>query len=250
MDSLDLTSQRIGQEYYWQENGFRKIFLPVIFLPCPFIKPMESKPQPGLFPITAPSFADAVIRGLDEGWQRFARDYTGPAIRFLRALGAGEDAEDLWQAFFLKLLEKDKLAGYAEERGRFRTFLMTCLRNHLRDHHRGERADKRDVDKTRSLHSPVSDMAGEESSLLEVLEADDEAATQRRIMEVRDTMKHLLDDYPNRPDAQLYLEWFWKSKGVSDEEFAREHALTRNQLNELRKRVEKHLRHRADESER
>ena len=211
---------------------------------------MESKPQSGFFPVTAPSFADAVIRGLDEGWQRFARDYTRPAIRFLRALGVGDDAEDLWQAFFLKFLEKGKLAGYAAERGKFRTFLMTCLRNHLRDHHRAEHAGKRNIDKTRSLETPATDAGDDATSLLEILEANDEAATQRRIMEVRDTMKHLLHDYPNPTEAQLYLEWFWKSKGVSDEEFAREHALTRNQLNELRKRVERHLRHRADESER
>jgi len=211
---------------------------------------MESKPQPGLFPVTAPSFADAVIRGLDEGWQRFARDYTGPAIRFLQALGAGDDAEDLWQAFFLKFLEKDKLAGYAEERGKFRTFLMTCLRNHLRDHYRSERAEKRDVDKTRSLHTRVSETEADETSLIDILEAVDEAALQRRVVEVRDTIKFLLDDYPIAGDAATYCEWFWKSKGQSDEEFAREHALTRNQLNELRKRVEKHLRHRAEESER
>ncbi|MGB0580687.1 MAG: RNA polymerase sigma factor [Limisphaerales bacterium] len=211
---------------------------------------MEPKPQPGLFPVTAPSFADAVIRGLDEGWQRFACDYTGPAIRFLQALGAGDDAEDLWQAFFLKFLEKERLAEYTIGKGRFRSFLMTCLRNHLRDHYRGERAEKRNVDQTRSLHTPLSGTDGDESSLLDILAAADEAALQRRVMEVRDTIKFLLNDYPVATEAATYREWFWKSKGVSDEEFARAHKLTRNQLNELRKRVEKHLRHRADESER
>ncbi len=211
---------------------------------------MKAQEQPGLFPVTAPSFADAVIHGLDEGWQRFARDYTGPAVRFLRALGAGDDAEDLWQAFFLKFLEKERLAEYATEKGRFRSFLMTCLRNHLRDHYRGERAAKRDIDKTRSLHTPLSDTEGDETSLLDTLAAEDEATLQRRVMEVRDTIQFLLSDYPDATDAATYHEWFWKSKGVSDEEFARASKLTRNRLNELRKRVEKHLRHRAENSER
>jgi RNA polymerase sigma factor (sigma-70 family) len=211
---------------------------------------MNAQDQPGLFPATAPSFADAVIRGLDAGWQRFARDYTGPAIRFLRALGAGDDAEDLWQAFFLKFLKKERLAEYATKKGRFRSFLMTCLRNHLRDHYRGERAEKRDSDRTCSLHAPESESDGEETSLLDTLAAEDEAALQRRVMEVHDTIRFLLSDYPDAAAAATYHEWFWKSKGVSDEEFARGHELTRNQLNELRKRVERHLRHRAEESER
>lgn len=38
-----------------------------------------------------------------------------------------EDAEDLTQAFFARAVEKDFFAGYDPQKGRFRTFLRTCL---------------------------------------------------------------------------------------------------------------------------
>jgi len=37
------------------------------------------------------------------------------------------DAEDMTQSFFARALEKDFFAGYDPARGRFRTFLRTCL---------------------------------------------------------------------------------------------------------------------------
>lgn len=38
-----------------------------------------------------------------------------------------EDAEDLTQAFFTRALEKEFFAGYDPAKGRFRTFLRTCV---------------------------------------------------------------------------------------------------------------------------
>ena len=38
-----------------------------------------------------------------------------------------EDAEDLTQAFFARAVEKDFFAGYDPAKGRFRTFLRTCV---------------------------------------------------------------------------------------------------------------------------
>jgi RNA polymerase sigma factor (sigma-70 family) len=62
------------------------------------------------------------------------RLYWGPLYAFLLREGkSAHDAEDLLQGFFLHLLEKEKLAKVSEERGRFRTFLLTSLRNYVRD---------------------------------------------------------------------------------------------------------------------
>jgi RNA polymerase sigma factor (sigma-70 family) len=54
-----------------------------------------------------------------------------------------EDAQDLTQSFFAKLLENDGIASADPERGRFRTFLLRSLENHLRTAHRDRTAQKR-----------------------------------------------------------------------------------------------------------
>ena len=45
----------------------------------------------------------------------------------LRWRRSPEDAEDLTQAFFTRALEKDFFAGFDPVKGRFRTFLRTCV---------------------------------------------------------------------------------------------------------------------------
>lgn len=53
------------------------------------------------------------------------------------------DAQDLTQAFFAKLLEKEQIALADPARGRFRTFLLRSLENFLRSHHRDRNTQKR-----------------------------------------------------------------------------------------------------------
>jgi RNA polymerase sigma-70 factor (ECF subfamily) len=55
-----------------------------------------------------------------------------PLYAYVRRQGrSAEDAQDLTQAFFAKLLEKKSLRHAQKERGRFRTFLLTSLKNFL-----------------------------------------------------------------------------------------------------------------------
>jgi RNA polymerase sigma factor (sigma-70 family) len=54
-----------------------------------------------------------------------------------------EDAEDLTQSFFARLLEKNYLAQVDRQKGRFRSFLLACLRHFLADQHDRSRAVKR-----------------------------------------------------------------------------------------------------------
>ncbi len=62
--------------------------------------------------------------------------YWYPLYAFIRRRGHGkEDAEDLTQAFFAALLEKNPLEGLSEERGRFRAFLLAALKNFLANDH-------------------------------------------------------------------------------------------------------------------
>jgi RNA polymerase sigma factor (sigma-70 family) len=60
------------------------------------------------------------------------RQYWPPLYAYVRHRGHTEhDAQDLTQAFFARLLEKDWLAAAERERGRFRTFLLMALKRFL-----------------------------------------------------------------------------------------------------------------------
>lgn len=58
--------------------------------------------------------------------------YWFPLYAYVRRHGFGkEDAEDLTQAFFAKLLERRDLGGLDREHGRFRAFLLAAVKNFL-----------------------------------------------------------------------------------------------------------------------
>jgi RNA polymerase sigma factor (sigma-70 family) len=71
-------------------------------------------------------------------------EYWYPLYTYVRRRGhAPEDAQDLTQAFFARLLEKKSLAAADPLRGRFRTFLLTSLQNFLASEWRRASAAKR-----------------------------------------------------------------------------------------------------------
>lgn len=60
--------------------------------------------------------------------------YRGPLLIWLQAQGVVRpDAEDLIQGYFAHLLSRDFLENVAREKGAFRTFLLRCLKNFIRD---------------------------------------------------------------------------------------------------------------------
>jgi RNA polymerase sigma-70 factor (ECF subfamily) len=60
--------------------------------------------------------------------------YWYPLYAYVRRRGSSpEDAQDLTQAFFERLIEKDTLAQITREGGKFRSFLLTALNHFLID---------------------------------------------------------------------------------------------------------------------
>ncbi len=58
--------------------------------------------------------------------------YWYPIYAFVRRKGYDlAQAEDLAQAFFLRLLEKNSLQAVRRERGKFRSFLLASLKNFI-----------------------------------------------------------------------------------------------------------------------
>ena len=78
----------------------------------------------------------------------FCESYWPPLYAFLRhRRHASADAQDLVQAFFLYLFEKNTLERADREKGRLRTFLLTSLQNFLINEYDRKKAIKRGGDR-------------------------------------------------------------------------------------------------------
>jgi len=82
-----------------------------------------------------------ILKARDEGaadaqdaMESFARIYWPPLYRFIRREGYNRhDAQDLTQEFYCHFREKHLLDRVTERNGKFRNFLLTCLKNFLSD---------------------------------------------------------------------------------------------------------------------
>src|SRR6266545_3113914 len=64
--------------------------------------------------------------------ETLCRTYWYPLYAYARRRGhSPPDAEDLTQEFFARLLRKDYLQSVAQEKGKFRTFLLVALQRFL-----------------------------------------------------------------------------------------------------------------------
>lgn len=79
--------------------------------------------------------------------EQLCRTYWYPLYVYLRRRGyRAEDAEDLTQEFFARLLHSRFFAAASQERGRFRSYLLTALNHFLADEWDRGRAQKRGGD--------------------------------------------------------------------------------------------------------
>ena len=70
--------------------------------------------------------------------------YWYPLYAYIRRRGhTADQAQDLTQEFFARLLERDFLGAADPEKGRFRAFLLACCKNFLANEHDRAAAQKR-----------------------------------------------------------------------------------------------------------
>lgn len=96
----------------------------------------EGAPRHGAFVTTRWSLVVTAARQdtsrAQAALESLCRTYWPPLFCYVRRRGFGvEDAQDLTQAFFAKLLEHQWLASAEQEKGRFRTFLLTAMERFL-----------------------------------------------------------------------------------------------------------------------
>jgi RNA polymerase sigma-70 factor (ECF subfamily) len=82
--------------------------------------------------------------GAGEAMEELCRAYWRPIYTFIRQRGHNpDDAQDLTQEFFVRLLAKNSLSSVGPSKGRFRTFLLAALRHFLANEWDKAKAKKR-----------------------------------------------------------------------------------------------------------
>src|SRR5438045_611164 len=67
-----------------------------------------------------------------ESLEQLCREYWYPLYAYVRRQGhSPEDAQDLTQEFFARLVQKNALRAVHRERGRFRWFLLSAIKRFL-----------------------------------------------------------------------------------------------------------------------
>jgi RNA polymerase sigma-70 factor (ECF subfamily) len=105
------------------------------------------------------SAGDSASPDSNAALEKLCQTYWYPLYAFVRRNGhASEDAKDLTQAFFERFLQKHYVKAVLQERGRFRTFLLTALRRFLCDQFDHATAAKRGG---RTCRVPLDDLNAE-----------------------------------------------------------------------------------------
>lgn len=106
------------------------------------------EPHRGVFATTHWSVVLAAGQGTDTraaaALEQLCRTYWYPLYAYVRREGyCADDAQDLTQEFFARLLARNSLAHVAPQKGKFRSFLLASLRHFLSDQRDRSRAVKR-----------------------------------------------------------------------------------------------------------
>jgi DNA-directed RNA polymerase specialized sigma24 family protein len=89
-------------------------------------------PPDGFFATTRWTMVRAAGASAADALETLCTAYWFPLYAYVRRHGfSKEDAEDLTQAFFAMLLERQDFAGLKQESGRFRAFMLAALKNFL-----------------------------------------------------------------------------------------------------------------------
>src|SRR5436190_10856266 len=116
---------------------------------------MQGRSEEAELPVASPIFATTrwtmIVNAGDAGspkhsdaLKQLCQTYWYPLYAFARRQGIGpEDAEDLTQEFFARLLERNYLDTADREKGKFRWFFLGAFKHFLSHERERARAEKR-----------------------------------------------------------------------------------------------------------
>lgn len=160
-----------------------------------------SPPQRG-FATTRWSLVAAARDRADEALADLCRLYWYPLYAYVRRRGHdAAEAEDLTQAFFARLLEKNGLASVTPTRGRFRSFLLAACQNFLANEHDRAQALKRGGGRVVSLDDADARYRREPDHG----ETPERLFERRWALELLDrALRRLREEYERKGKARLY----------------------------------------------
>lgn len=161
--------------------------------------------------------------------EKLCQTYWYPLYAFVRRQGySPADAEDLTQAFFERVLEKDYFAGVDRTKGRFRAFLIAALKHFLSDCRDHARAVKRGGRVT-IIH--LDALTAEVRYKLEPAESGAPESSYDRdwaITVVDNAVTRVRDEWSKNGKADLFECLKFELKGVAERE---SHAAIAGRLN-------------------
>lgn len=142
-----------------------------------------------------------------EALEKLCRNYWYPLYAYVRRRGhPAQDAQDLTQAFFARLLERHWVESADRGRGRFRTFLLTAMNRFLCDEWDRMRAQKRGGG---AVHVPVQlDSAESRYGCDPIDDCTPEQIYERQwAMTLLDTvLQRLRAEYERQDEGELFGE--------------------------------------------
>lgn len=137
--------------------------------------------------------------------EQLCRRYWFPLYAFIRRRGHDEpQSEDLVQAFFVRVLEKEVFAAADRDRGKFRTFLLSSLENFLCN----ESAKKNAVRRGGGLKKLSLDLQDDDGRPLRLIADDstpeDEFHRQWAIAVLAQTLDAVEQDYRESGKEDLF----------------------------------------------
>jgi len=199
------------------------------------------------FPVTSVTMI-ARIRELGPGadsaeWVRFWDTYSLAIRQFAVLKGGEENADDIVMQVLGKLVEVLRTGQYTPEKGKFHSYLATMIVNEVHMAHRRNLA--RAGDRRVSLDASDEDSDGEQgSTLAETLVAEDvspEALDEDwKSAVLKSAVEHVLTKTAmSERDRALYRAYAIEGREIAD--VAREFGLTRNNVSQIRSRIDKRI---------
>lgn len=207
---------------------------------------MGGPPRP--FPTTIWGMISGAADPLDpahrEHLDRLVAQYWKPAYCYLRACGVRsvEDAKDLTQEFFARLLEKDTVARVDPRRGSFRAFLMRALRNFAIDAKRRAGGPVFAIDECRDAETRIRGKGPESEFRREWIRTVLSAALDELARRSKGDAVEVFRSYCLGDSDETYAE-LGKRLGISESDVRNRIAKCRRELREIvREKVRDYVR--------
>lgn len=144
----------------------------------------------------------------EEALEKLCRTYWRPIYSFVRREGrAIEDAQDLTQSFFARLLERRDFNAVRQEKGRLRSYLLVSLKHFLANERARARSIKRGEGKPLISIEELASREGNDPEPADILTADRIYERRWALTVLEQTLAQLEQEYRSAGNAELFVRF-------------------------------------------